>query len=556
MARFLVGGAKPMQTGRVILLAALTLGSLMAVPAVAETIPIDEVVDAKPVLPPRAQDMRARLELLPEAKSKIRQNQNTDVRAYYERRDYTPIWWKGNKPTEQALALAKAIGEARYDALDPSDYPLLDLTSAVEPDDAKIVEADLALTFAAVRYTTHLAAGRVNPRSLSRHITPTPDRPDVSAILDRLSGTSNIAKSLRYFEPVHEQYWLMKNKLAELLAEDGTADIPEIPAGRALRLGSHSPRVSLLKQRIGMGFEGEADPDYFDEATLAAVKAFQRKSGLTADGVVGRGTLSVLNSGSRQTQVGLITANIERWRWMPRDLGTFHVAVNIPEFRLRVIEAGEEKHSTRVIVGKRSNPTPVFSDEIEHIIVNPYWNIPVSILVNEMMTDILIDPEGFFARNRYELLARVEGRRGMVKVHPEMVDWWTINPRSVLVRQRPGRGNALGRIKFMFPNKHAVYLHDTPTKNLFERGLRAFSHGCVRVNNPMLFADALLANDPDWSAARLKRMFGSEERRVELAQNVPVHLTYFTARIRVDGSIETFPDIYGYDSAIRSKTLL
>ena len=545
-----------MRTSRVLLLAALTFGSLTAVPAGAETVPIDEIVEAKPALSARAQGIKERLEKLPEAKSKIQQKQNADIGAYYGLRRYEPIWWEGNEPTDQALALAMAISDARYNGLDPTDYTLPDLTSAGGQGDAGIIAADLAMTFAAVRYTTHLAAGRVNARSLSRHITPTPERPDVSAILSRLSDTSDIPKSLRFFEPVHEQYWLMKNKLVELLAEDGAADIPEIPAGRALRLGSHSPRVSLLKQRIGMKIEGDADPDYFDEATLAAVKAFQRKNRLAADGVVGRGTLSVLNRGSRQTQVGLLTANIERWRWMPRNLGTFHVAVNIPEFRLRVIDAGEETHSTRVIVGKRSNPTPVFSDEIEHIIVNPYWNIPVSILVNEMMTDILIDPEGFFARNRYELLARVEGRRGMVKVHPEMVDWWTVNPRSVLVRQRPGRGNALGRIKFMFPNKHAVYLHDTPTKNLFERGLRAFSHGCVRVNNPMLFADALLANNPDWNAARLKRMFGSEERQVDLAQNVPVHLTYFTARVGDDGSIETFPDIYGYDTVIRSKIVL
>lgn len=546
-----------MRTGRAILLAGLTFGSPMFSPAIAQTITaVETASENQPELSPAAQQVRARLEKIPAPAPNARQERISDISAYYESREFEPIWSSDGKPTDQALALAEAISGARREGLDPADYALLDMTSAAEQGSDAIVEADLALTLAAVRYATHLAAGRVNPRSLSRHVTPTPDAPDAAAILERLSTSEDIPETLRSFEPAHEQYWLMKNKLAELLSQDRDTDIAEIPAGAALRLGSRGPRVSLLKQRLGMIVADGPDSDYFDEATLVAVKAFQSKNGLSADGIVGRGTLNILNRDSRQSQIALLTTNIERWRWMPRDLGPFHVAVNIPEYRLRVVDAGEETFSTRVIVGKRSNPTPVFSDEIDHIIVNPYWNVPVSILANEMMSDILIDPEGFFDRNSYEVLARVEGRRGMIRVHPEMVDWWTVDPSSVLVRQRPGRSNALGRIKFMFPNRHAVYLHDTPTKDLFDRVLRAFSHGCVRVNNPMLFADALLADDPKWSAARLKRMFGREEQRVDLTEKVPIHLTYFTAIVHEDGSVETLPDIYGYDSIILSRTIL
>ena len=546
-----------MRAVRGLLLAVLTIGVPSITAVYAETIAEEEpALEIQPRLSPRAQQLKAGLEAFPETGSATRQDIISGINEFYQAREFEPVWWAANEPTEQAVALAEAIADARRHGLDPAAYQVLDLTSAAGRGESAIVEVELALTFAAARYATHLAAGRVNPRSLSRHVTPSPFRPDPAIILSRLSASPDIDKSLRSFEPVHEQYWLMKNKLAQLLAEEGQADTPEIPAGKALRLGSQGPRVALLKQRLGMAVNDASDPDHFDQVTLVEVKAFQRRNGLAADGIVGRGTLSVLNRDSRQSRIALLTANLERWRWMPRDLGDFHVTVNIPEYRLRVLDAGEVTHTTRVIVGTRANPTPVFSDEIDHIIVNPYWNVPVSIVANEMMTDILIDPEGFFARNRYELLARVEGRRGMIRVHPEMVDWWTIDPKSVLVRQLPGRGNALGRIKFMFPNRHAVYLHDTPTKNLFEQEMRAFSHGCVRVHNPMLFADALLANDPDLNAARLERMFGSEERRVDLASSIPVHLTYFTAIVRDDGSLETFPDVYGYDAAIRGKTIL
>ena len=523
-------------------------------PAALDDRPEAEAAAEAIVLSPLAREVQTRLADAKGFKSKADRKLIADIRAFYEARQYQPVWFRYSEPIPQIAALKSAMAQARRDALDPADYVMPDLASDSLNNIQAIAEAEFALTMTIVRYATHLAAGRVRPGSLSRHVTRQPEMPEAGDVLAKLSAATDIPAALRSFEPNHDQYWALKRKLAELTAKTEEADQPEIPGGRTLRHGSHDPRVVLLRQRLGVDIVDGGDPELFDRALMNAVKAFQRKNALGADGIVGRGTLAALNRDSRASLISVITANIERWRWMPRTLGNFHIAVNIPEFTVRVNRAGKTVHSTRVVVGKRSNPTPVFSDEMEHLIVNPYWNVPSSILSNEMLPDIMIDPTGFFSRNGYEVLARGYGERGMRPVHPEMVDWFTVDPKSVLVRQRPGKSNALGRIKFMFPNRHAVYLHDTPSKNLFARNSRAFSHGCVRVKDPLAFADAILVNEPDWDSKRLKRMFGGRERKVNLSTHIPVHLTYFTAIIGADGSVETFGDVYGYDSAIRKLT--
>ena len=522
--------------------------------AAPEDLPAAAATEEAVALSPLAGAIQKRLDDAAEARSKTDASLVADIRAYYESRRFEPIWIKQGQPTSQFEALADRISKARLDALDPADYPLPGVApeSLLEVD--VIAESDFAASLAIVRYVTHLASGRIRPRSLSRHVTADPEMPAVTDILAGLAASTDIEAALRSFEPKHAQYWSLKRKFGELLAATDVADQPAIPHGRVLRHGSHDPRVLLLRKRLGVEVADGGDPELFDRGLLNAVREFQTKNALGADGIVGQGTLAALNKDNRQSLIATLSGNIERWRWMPRELGHFHVAVNIPEFTLRVNRAGETVHETRVIVGKRSNPTPVFSDEMEHLIVNPYWNVPTSIVSNEMLPDIMIDPSGFFYRHGYELFVRGHGRGGMFPVHPEMVDWFTIDPKEVLIRQPPGGGNALGRIKFMFPNRHAVYLHDTPTKDLFKRNVRAFSHGCVRVMDPMAFADVILADDPNWDSRRLKRMFGGDERKVELTRHIPVHLTYFTAVVKDDGTLETFGDLYGYDHAIARLT--
>jgi murein L,D-transpeptidase YcbB/YkuD len=241
----------------------------------------------------------------------------------------------------------------------------------------------------------------------------------------------------------------------------------------------------------------------------------------------------------------VIIANMERWRWMPRDLGKFYVQVSIPNFQLDVMRNGTDIHSTRIVVGKVQNQTPIFSDQIEHIIVNPAWHVPASITKKEMLPAAQANPASL---SGYEVFYNFNGRYR--QIDPFSVDWYSVDVRRVQIRQPPGERNALGNIKFMFPNSYDVYLHDTPSKSLFQRDYRAYSHGCMRVMDPMAFADALLLDEPNFNAAKLKKMVGGGEKLVKLARHVPVHITYFTAAVDADGNLQMYGDLYGHDERI------
>src|SRR5690606_13470676 len=260
-------------------------------------------------------------------------------------------------------------------------------------------------------------------------------------------------------------------------------------------------------------------------ALVAAVKEFQAAEGLTRDGIIGPSTLEFLNRG-HGADIAAIVSNMERWRWLPRELGNRHVYVNIPEFLVRIVENGQVQHDTRVAVGTRRIQTPIFSDEIEYVDVNPPWNVPRSIAVKEMLPEIKRDPD-YFSKTGFQVVTE-DGR----VVDPSLVNWHVYDGASLpyRFRQPPGDANALGRIKFMFPNKHHVYLHDTPSKSLFSRESRAFSHGCVRVQNPIDFATALLKRDTAVSSAMIEKRLGTgQPGELRLSARIPVHLVYFNA---------------------------
>jgi murein L,D-transpeptidase YcbB/YkuD len=244
------------------------------------------------------------------------------------------------------------------------------------------------------------------------------------------------------------------------------------------------------------------DPLLFDEALDAAVKIFQAEHNLTADGIVGPATFAALNEKAGDLVPDII-ANMERWRWMPRELGDFHVIANVPEYRLWVMREGESIFTTRTVVGQNRHRTAIFSDEMEYMAVNPYWNVPSSIARNEILPRLLQDPGyAIAATTRFSTTAR--------PVDPFAVNWQAAAEQGMpRIRQRPGARNALGEIKFMFPNQHAIYFHDTPSRGLFGRDQRAFSHGCVRVLDPWAFAEALLTNEPDWDLGPRPQLQGS-----------------------------------------------
>lgn len=455
------------------------------------------------------------------------------VAQFYERRGYRPVWTDG-----KADAALRRLAAAAGDGLDPADYRLSpDLSPAAR---------DVTLTELVLAYARDAHSGRVRPQSISRIVTMEPPVLDEAHVLRRLGLGADPVRVMESAHPQHGQYQQLREALRVAL-ETPTVDVPRVGSGPHLKRGDRSSRVAILRARLGATVMRGNDPTVFGDDLADAVKAFQRANGLGADGIVGPRTIAALDGVVDGDPVPELISNLERWRWLPRDLGEHHVRVNIPAFRVRVVTDGAIDYDGRVIVGTPSNPTPVFSDVIEHVVVNPYWNVPYSIAKNEMLSGIRANPSGYFARRGYE--AVVNGR----VVNPASISWDAATLRRVRVRQKPGRGNALGSVKFLFPNKHAVYLHDTTTKHLFKRDRRAYSHGCVRVDQPFVFADALLREEGELTGAGLKRMVGGKQRWLNLKRTIPVHLTYFTREVAPDGTLKRYADVYGYDARTQKQ---
>ncbi|WP_372425935.1 L,D-transpeptidase family protein [Salinarimonas chemoclinalis] len=457
------------------------------------------------------------------------------LRAFYEARGFSPAWiapapegtfaW-----TPAARALTRVLAAAAAEGLDPSAYPAPALPAGPGLDPAGAADAEIALSAVLVRYAQDARGGRLEPSRLHRLITPTLDIPGAEAVLSGLTAAADPAAALADHNPPHEGYRRLRAALAQQRAAVAPAEpMVSVPPGPVLRVGARDARVPLLRARFGMDAPAETDERVYDVALAEAVEGFQREHGLVVDGIVGNQTIAALASADPTRREGDLVANMERWRWLPRELGAKKaVFVNVPAYRMEVREAGVVVHESRVIVGKPGQETPIFSDEMEYVVVSPSWTIPPSIMRNEILPGLRADP-GYAAARGYEVI-----RTG----------------NHVTVRQPPGPRNALGHIKFMFPNGHHVYLHDTPSRGLFDTLRRAYSHGCVRVENPFALADLLLA-EQGWPEARLRALIGSRERYVHLDEHVPVHLAYFTLEADADGRVVPHEDIYGFDARTR-----
>jgi murein L,D-transpeptidase YcbB/YkuD len=364
---------------------------------------------------------------------------------------------------------------------------------------------------------------------------------DALALLGEITTSDTPDQVLADLAPDNAEFIALRDRLASL--GDGGTEAVQIGEGESIKSGARDLRVVQLRERLGVA-PVEEDADLYDEVLVEAVRNFQTELGLTPDGIVGTATRNALNRAGNITRAQIVV-NMEKWRWLPRDLGDFYVHVNIPEFRLWIKSAEVPVYETRVVVGTSTNQTPIFYDQIRHVVVNPYWNVPSSIARGEIGPQVMRDPS-YLGRRNIELL-----NAGRV-IDPYEVDWSSVPSGSFpfQLRQRPGAQNALGQVKFLFPNKHDVYLHDTPEKSLFGRDSRAYSHGCVRVQNPFEFAAALLEHEPKLDAAMLVDAFGPKERWFNLEVRVPVYLTYFTVRADQDGNLRSFADLYGHDAKI------
>ena len=470
---------------------------------------------------------------------------------FYGARHFEPLWLSQEADgkvvfSANAEKIIEVFKRSELEGFRPADYLTADLDpAAAGTDPAKLAALETAFSAAALKYAQDAYGGRVNPLDVNNTWTLEPKKINGAELLMQLAASADPGQILLDLSPTQREFVALRTALAKFYDGPVIDAAVTIPDGATLRPGMKDERVTLLRQRLDVpepdipetaGAEAAADINY-DKPLVEAVAAFQKSLGLEADGIVGPATIAALNGGSTTTKEDII-ANMERWRWEPNDYGKFEVEVNIPEFRLWIKKDGEVVYTTRVVVGRPQNQTPVFNNSIKHIVVNPYWNVPSSIAVNEIKPHLISNP-GYLDSQNMEMLY------GGKVINAAAVDWTQTNINQFHIRQRPGRGNALGQIKFLFPNQHDVYLHDTPSKSLFSRAFRAYSHGCVRVENPMEFADALLKLEPELNVATLEAAFGAKERWFNLSNHIPVHLSYFTLRVSEDGTIRSYGDLYG-----------
>ena len=468
------------------------------------------------------------------------------VEAFYATRAGAEIW-TDPKSIEAALT---TISNADLDGLEPEDFGFSQLKTLRTGENA--MGFDRALTRSLVEFARVLKRGKTTPGGPEGEISiARAFAGDPIELLSRAISSGNIAGLIEEQRPGLQYYGLLKSALAdyrEIAADGGYTTVPD---GGTLRKDDADPRVATLVQRLAEGgwhdgvVASEQDGlPVFDAAVDTAVKAFQARHGLEADGVAGPATFSALNV-SAQARVDQVRVNMERARWIGDLPVERTVLVNIAGFEAMLVEKGEIAWQTRVIVGKDYTATPVFSEEISYVEFNPTWTVPRSIIRKELAPKVIADP-GYLDRNGY-YLAYNDGTH----LDARSVDWSGVTPKSFpyWIVQKPGEKNALGRVKFMFPNKHSVYMHDTPQRQLFDRTVRSFSHGCIRTENPMTFAELLLGRQ-GWDRARIDDAVASGKTiRVNLEQKVPVTIMYWTVDT-VGSELRFYPDIYGRDEKL------
>jgi murein L,D-transpeptidase YcbB/YkuD len=479
---------------------------------------------------------------------------------YYFEHGNQPIWIDGNGLNSKAVAVIEEFKRAESYGLKSRDYevPLAEGVKSARGDKVKrLAEVELEMSRAVLTYASHARMGRPQVYGLSRNYDPTDDLPEFAEILGKFAKADDPKPYLLEFHPKHPQFAALREMLNESRGGAEPKRHIHVSDGPVLNPGDRHRTVGQLRQRLGMAIpQGDGEADLYDAALVQAVKDFQKQKGLATDGVVGPGTKSVMNRRPRN-RTKAILVNMERWRWLPHDLGSFHVRVNVPEAMVRVSDNGRNVLTERVVVGKPGYQTPVFSGEMDHIVFHPYWNVPNSIKIQEILPGLRGGGGFFSSRPRimrmYDLHVKYRGR----EINANSVNWSRSNITQYHFYQKPGGLNVLGSVKFMFPNKHDVYLHDTQEKFYFNRTYRAESHGCVRVQNPRRLAEVLLRKDRGWSTGRTGSAFASgHNHRVNLNKKVPVHITYFTAWVDERGKLRTYGDLYGHDNRMASAMRL
>ena len=489
------------------------------------------------------------------------------VQALYQPVNFAPVWIRDGQPTAQAMAIIAALQSSLQKGLNPDDYDAslwpqrLNALKASSGSADTIAKFDAALTVAAMRYVSDLHIGRVNPKHFKFGIDVEQKKYDLPQFFSQnILSASDVPKALAEVEPQYYFYQRAEAALQtylKLAANYPTETLPEAP--RAVAPGDSYSGVASLATRLQLlgdlpqATVVDTSSGTYGGALVDAVKHFQNRHGITPDGKLGKDTVAQLNApiSKRITQ---LSDSLERWRWLPSSFAPLPVAVNIPGFKLRVFNPDHSVALTmNVVVGRAlRTETPVFADLMKYIVFRPYWNIPPSIVRSEVAPGIAKDPGGYLARKDFEITDSTGKVVTGGAVSAEVLA--QLRAGKLMVRQRPGPKNALGLVKFIFPNTNNVYLHSTPSPELFDRSRRDFSHGCVRVQKPAELAAFLLKDQPNWTldAVNAAMQSGANNRQVNLTTPVPVILIYMTAVVEEDGQVYFYDDIYGHDKSLNA----
>ncbi len=416
---------------------------------------------------------------------------------FYEARQGKPLWVNEAGPISKADRLSAEVGKAADWGLTPDAFKL-SAGLSTSPSRAELADAEATLTFAAMKYARHARGGRVDPTALSKAIDRKAQVLPSAKVLETLADAASPDAALRGFHPQHPQFEKLRQKYLAVRAGEAVVEQQPAPAPAAVA------EAGKPKKAVATG------------PKPLTPQQIERK----------------------------LLANMEMYRWMP-EFGSYYIQPNIPEFMVRVVRDGKVIHAERIVTGKPETMTPTFSDAMSLIVFKPFWNVPESIKVKELQPQLLGSGG---ALEKAGLKAELNGRL----LDPRSVDWSDVDMREIHIYQPPGDANALGKVKFRFPNKHDVYLHDTPSKSLFANATRAYSHGCVRVRDPLKLAEVILANDKNMSRADVDKLanLGPDNNELKLARPIPIHLTYFTAWVDDDGKLQTASDIYGHENRV------
>ena len=470
--------------------------------------------------------------------------------ALYERRGYTPVW---DNP-QAVRQLIETLEHVENDGLISNDYHLpvilkLQANNLVG-DPATAAGLDLLMTDALIRLGYHLLVGKVDAEELDTNWNMTTTIGDLDTMLSLAESieSARIPQLIDQLRPDHAYYAYLQQGLMRyrtIRDQDGWQSVPN---GPSLKSGMVDVRIPMIRERLRVTGElsfADTASDIYDETLTGAVKQFQQHHGLTTDGVIGPATVAAMNV-PVQARIDQIKVNLERARWVLHDLPEDMVVTDIAGFEVSYRRGGKIVWSTLAQVGTPYRKTPVFRDQISYLEVNPTWTVPPTILQKDILPQLAKD-QSYLQQRDMQVLTH-DGKY----VDPTTVDWSQFPQKRFpyLLRQNPGPNNALGRIKFMFPNKHLVYLHDTPSRKLFERDQRAFSSGCIRVMNPFELAELLL-DDPQWTQSRIEEVVTSKQTtRINLAKPVTVILMYWTVNITDDGGMMFKADVYDRDAAV------